>query len=284
MGKLSVKLVDKSFIMCGPSAGTGQVGTAPQRMEWYTGPESRPITVFTDCCFEEVSRYPAGNTVRVAWVIEPYAVNSSIYQYISQYENQLKFDYIFTHHRDLLSMGEKFKFVPLAGNWIKPEDRMIHNKSKLLSIIASSKTFAPGHRLRHDIIRKHQSSIEGVYGNGYTFVPYKLEGLKDFMFHIVVENVSYDYWFTEKLIDAFVTGCIPVYYGCPSIGNFFDKEGMLCFDTIEQFNEILETKVNKNYYQDIRRKGILEANFKKAQEYLTPEDYMFETLFRYIKG
>lgn len=280
MGKLSIKLVDKSFIMCGPSAGTGQVGTAPEYIEWYTGKENRPITVFTDCCLEEVSNYPANETLKVAWIIEPYAVNSSIYDYIVQPKNILKFDYIFTHNKELLDLNGKFKFVPLAGNWIKPEDRKIHIKDKLISIIASNKNFAPGHNLRHEIISKYGNNIEGIFGNGYEFIPYKLSGLKDYMFHIVAENVSYDYWFTEKLIDSFITGCIPIYYGCPSIGKFFNEEGILHFSTIEEFDIIIKDKVSKEYYYSIKNKGVLEDNFKRALDYLTPEDYMYNTFFK----
>ena len=45
----------------------------------------------------------------------------------------------------------------------------------------------------------------------------KIDGLRDYRYHFCIENIKRDYWFTEKLIDCFVTGTIPIYWGCPSI-------------------------------------------------------------------
>jgi hypothetical protein len=45
-------------------------------------------------------------------------------------------------------------------------------------------------------------------------------------FHIVIENIRRDYYFSEKLVTALAAGCVPIYWGCPSIAHFFDSEGM----------------------------------------------------------
>ena len=45
-------------------------------------------------------------------------------------------------------------------------------------------------------------------------------------YHIVIENVRSDYYFSEKLVTAVAAGCVPVYWGCPSIARFFDPDGM----------------------------------------------------------
>jgi hypothetical protein len=46
-------------------------------------------------------------------------------------------------------------------------------------------------------------------------------------FHIVIENIRCDYYFSEKLVTALAAGCVPIYWGCPSIAHFFDREGKL---------------------------------------------------------
>jgi hypothetical protein len=37
------------------------------------------------------------------------------------------------------------------------------------------------------------------------------------MFHIAVENVKIDNWYTEKISQSFATKTVPIYWGCPNI-------------------------------------------------------------------
>jgi hypothetical protein len=276
MGKLKVNIVDKSFRMCGPSCGTGQTGIEPVYMEWCTNCDT-PITVFTDQCLDmplSKSKY------NIAWLIESVTISPNLYLNPLKYE---RFDYVLTHDKNLLSISKKFVFVPVGGHWIYEPDCKIHNKTKMLSIIASSKNQSVGHKLRHEVISKHKNKIDGLFGNGYQFIQNKIEGLKDYRFHIVIENIQNDYYFSEKLIDALITGCIPIYFGMDSIGNYFDKRGILSFKNMEGLNNILNTCVNEDYYNMIKKIGIIETNFQKAKEYLTPEDYMYNNLLKDLK-
>ncbi|NCW37182.1 MAG: hypothetical protein EBV99_04000, partial [Proteobacteria bacterium] len=147
------------------------------------------------------------------------------------------------------------------------EEHLIYPKNKLVSIIASGKKELPGHRLRHEIIHDLKDSIS-VFGNGYNPIKNKIQGLKDYMFHIVVENVKKDFWFTEKLIDCLVTGCIPIYYGCPSIHEFFNPEGFITFNTLHELKLNID-KLNSNLYNS--KKDAIEENFVKAKQYLLAE-------------
>jgi hypothetical protein len=44
------------------------------------------------------------------------------------------------------------------------------------------------------------------------------------------ENANYPGAFCEKLTDFFATGTIPIYWGNPDIGEFFDTNGIIIFD------------------------------------------------------
>eukprot|EP00620_Florenciella_sp_RCC1587_P021099 CAMPEP_0182561832 /NCGR_PEP_ID=MMETSP1324-20130603/4262_1 /TAXON_ID=236786 /ORGANISM="Florenciella sp., Strain RCC1587" /LENGTH=60 /DNA_ID=CAMNT_0024774579 /DNA_START=220 /DNA_END=399 /DNA_ORIENTATION=+ len=50
------------------------------------------------------------------------------------------------------------------------------------------------------------------------------------MFHIAIENVKSNGYFTEKLLDCFLTRTVPLYWGCPNIGEYFEVEGMIIID------------------------------------------------------
>ena len=47
------------------------------------------------------------------------------------------------------------------------------------------------------------------------------------MFHVALENVRQCNYFTEKLLDCFLTRTVPIYWGCPNIADYFDTDGML---------------------------------------------------------
>ena len=224
--------------------------------------------VYTDARLGEVTN----NYNSIAWLIEPKEIASYTYDFIVNNNN--KFKKVFTHEKSLLDKGENYELLPFGCCWIKPEDQKIYDKSKMISIISSNKTQTNGHRLRHDIINKLNDKID-VYGRTYNPIDYKLDGLKDYKFHIVVENTKRDYWFTEKLIDCFVTGTIPIYWGCPSIGDFFDTNGMIIFDNIDDLINIIDNLSVEDY---IKRIEGVNNNFYTSKKFLLPDDIIYKKL------
>jgi len=184
------------------------------------------------------------------------------------------FEKIFTFKKDLLELSDKFEFVPLGGCWIKDEDIRVHPKTKGVSIIASQKSSTYGQQLRHKVINELGEGL-AVYGRGYNPMEYKLKALKDYKYSIVIENCKEDYYFSEKLIDCIATGTIPIYWGCPSIGDFFNKDGILSFDTLEDLTKILmEIKEGES---NIFEEALLE-NLETCKKYLIADDIIFKKL------
>jgi hypothetical protein len=139
-----------------------------------------------------------------------------------------KFDYIYTFDPVLLAKDpNKYLFFIVGGCWIASDDRQIHPKNKLCSLIASPKKLLNGHKLRHQIVEKYSSKLDGIFGSGYTFIPQKITGLKDYMFSFAIENCRQPYYMTEKLIDCFITGTVPIYWGADYAIDFFNPDGMI---------------------------------------------------------
>ena len=84
------------------------------------------------------------------------------------------------------------------------------------------------------------------------------------MFSIVIENCKEDYYFTEKLIDCFLTGTVPIYYGCPSIAKFFNEKGILSFSNPKECFDIITTLTKEKYDEML---PFIKENFEKAQGY-----------------
>jgi hypothetical protein len=238
--------------------------------KWYRGNEKRRVCVYTDSSLPKV--VSGIDDIKIAWLIEPRVINNTSYNFIENNHNL--FDYIITYDQHLLSLGEKFLFYPHCGCWIKPKDQMIYDKTKIVSIVSSNKTQTSGHKLRHSVISmtKNNNIELDVYGRVYNPIDYKLTAMKDYAFALVIENCKMDYYFTEKLIDAFTTGTVPIYWGCPSIGNFFNVDGMIIVDTLEDFRREM-SNLSLERYENM--KEAIADNLIRSKTYLLAEDWIY---------
>lgn len=209
-----------------------------------------------------------------AWLIEPEGIAPQAYSFIRSHHSL--FYKIFTWDQSLLSLSENFIFIPYGTCWINDDDCNIYDKSKSVSMMISKKASQPGHKLRKDIFNLQRTDLD-IYGRGYNSVQNKITALKDYRFHIVIENVKQDFWFTEKLIDCLQTGAIPIYWGCPSIERFFRKEGFIFFDDISELISILDN-LNTGIYTDML--PYVKENFEISKQFLSPE----EKIFKYIEN
>jgi hypothetical protein len=64
-----------------------------------------------------------------------------------------------------------------------------------------------------------------------------------------LENSQQENYWTEKLADAFLSWCVPIYWGCPNIYDYFPNDSYYLLDInhpnpIEQINEIIKRPIN----------------------------------------
>src|SRR5690606_14236020 len=153
---------------------------------------------------------------------EPRELIPSLYKFVAVQSHG--FDAILTHDEELLELPNAIQYT-FGGCWIEPNDVKVWNKSKNISIISSGKTITTGHKLRHSVIGRLAKELGiDVYGRGYTPVEKKIDALRDYRFSIVIENSRQNHFFTEKLVDCFATGTIPIYWGMSNIDKYFAEE------------------------------------------------------------
>lgn len=260
---ITLSLQDSSFAHCEYSNNPLPPVSVAKHIRWDRRTIDRN-TIYTDFCIQ------AAPTGSVVWLIEPRELIPDIYKYVE--DNILRFKKVLTHDSALLQKYTTAVLVPLGGCWIPREHQAIYPKTKMFSIIASGKRQLEGHQLRHSIITAAEGKID-VFGGGYKHIQSKLIGIKDYRYHIVVENVRKDFWFTEKLIDCLVTGTIPIYWGCPSISKFFNIDGFITFSNMQELKEKL--KLCTPDYYDSKIDAIRE-NFILAQKHILAEDWIYE--------
>jgi len=277
--KQRIKLIDIQF-KHGKSFGTGDLQLNPKNFEWHRNEKEKgDIVIFSESGMNRVDEFNEKN--KILFLLEPPSINNISYAKIKHSEFYNKFDLVLTYNKELIKINPKiFKYYAFGGCWIFPKDQLIYLKNKNISIIASSKTKTIGHKLRHSIIAKYKNSIDGVYGNGYKPVQNKIEALKDYRFSIVIENDNSGDFFSEKLIDCFMTGTIPIYYGCNgNINNYFNVNGILEFKNEKEFETLIDNCTEEYYKKNINS---VKENFELAKKYTIPEDYIWENYLKNI--
>ena len=83
------------------------------------------------------------------------------------------------------------------------------------------------------------------------------------MFHVPVENSKHNNFFTDRLIDCFLTKTVPVYWGCPNIENFYDHRGIICFENEHDLLDIINKLSPEDYTS---RLEAINNNYQLALE------------------
>lgn len=235
---------------------------------WDTSLKDNFITIFTDNFIKEAQNNKSKH--KIAWLIEPPSIYPKIYEEIKKIHNN--FDEVYTFNDSLLSIGPKFKYMPYGTCWIAPNDRKIYPKTKNISIIVSNKRYTEGHKLRHEIVQRYRYRMD-VMGLGYKPFKNKVDGHRDYRYSIVVENSRVNSYFSEKLLDCFLSGTVPIYWGFSKINEMFDPKGVICFNSIDQLKYILD-KASVNDYNS--RIGAIRNNFNTAKKYSCLEKSLWE--------
>lgn len=236
------------------------------------------ISVFTDeMCFTNVvdevkSKY------KIAWILESPEVKPIGYTHIHLIEN--KFDIIAICNADDYK-NNKYKKYLCGGRWLPQKDIGIHKKNKLVSMVASNKNWLPLHKVRHQIANSMKDKVD-LWGSGFkkfedfeSALPYK-----DYAFSIVVENCVINGGFTEKIINCFATGTIPIYFGAPDIHKYFDMEGIIIFNNVNELNNIISNLTFDYYLSKIKH---IRHNYTEHFKYESPEKYLFENIYKNLK-
>ena len=221
--------------------------------------------MYDDVLRPETTRCPPGNTLLITG--EPPSVKTYSRRFLAQ------FGAVLTSHRDLshpniihrqqaLPWMVGCRYHREAGHWDKDYTKDYEElsalpavpKTKLLSVLSSSKTITPGHERRLAFVEALKQRFGGeidVFGRGIQDVEDKWDAIAPYKYHVVIENGSFpDYW-TEKLSDALLAEAYPLYAGCPNIGDYFAKETLTPLDLTDftgSLNAIAEA-IKQNRYE-----------------------------------
>jgi hypothetical protein len=96
----------------------------------------------------------------------------------------------------------------------------------------------------------------------------KRQVMSDFRYAICFENCSFPGYVTEKIVDCFLAGCIPVYWGAPDITDFVPRETFIDFRRFGSFEELDRyttdlTEIEAMQYLEAARDFLSSKSFDK---------------------
>ncbi len=200
---------------------------------------------------------------RVFLEIEPPAVVDIVQTVI---DNHKFYDLILAWHKKILSeCPNAVKFVASCEPWKNPNDP-VKSKTFSVSFLTSSKNTCPGQIFRQEIFERVPELVRSLPVTKRRSPPLHDRDilLDNFQFHIAVENSKWDNFFTEKIMDCFLSQTFPIYWGCPNLNEYFNMDGVLTFDTYDGLIEVLQ-RLTPEFHQ--KHIVAMEDNFQRTLAY-----------------
>ena len=94
-------------------------------------------------------------------------------------------------------------------------------------------------------------------------------------YHIAIENTMMRNMFSEKLIDCFQTKTIPIYYGCPNIGDYFNSDGILSVESVDDIINICNGLIPEIYKDKLEA---IEDNYQRSMDYVSHTEILDKKL------
>lgn len=145
------------------------------------------------------------------------------------------------------------------------------DKPELISTICSTKQQRHTlHNQRYQFTQLLKSRLPELqlFGHGNNWVSDKAEALDPYRYHVAIENhVATDHW-TEKLADAFLGYCLPLYFGATKAADYFPKGALIELDLARpdwSIDRIKDAIANDEFTE--RKPAIEEARSRIIHEY-----------------
>lgn len=247
--------------------GGDNIGEQPKFIHWHKG-EYRPVTVFTDNCLSDVLKAPKG-TRRIAWLLEPRGLRENAYNQFHELQREHHcFDWLITHDLPTTMLYPNAVWSPLGGAWVRKNDAP--HKTKMVSMMTTDKKSTTGHQLRTQLqayFTEHKTGID-MFGRGSVPIQSKSSALESYRFSVVVESCQSPGHFTEKLIDAFLSRTIPIYWGAPDIYRYFDPGGMIICNSADEIIKAVNN-LSADFYEEKHinvLRNMIRSDFMRCTE------------------
>ena len=205
-------------------------------------------------------------------------------------ENNHYFSFILTWDDKVLNNTDNSSFLPFGHTWFKPNDYQLKNHKKFkISHLAGKLNRTYGHGLRHEILAREkeinrvETNFYHTYGDRHDINNARQGKMDVFgknMFAVAIENTNHRGYFTEKILDLFLLRSIPIYWGCSNIGDFFNLDGVIQVNNVDDII-YQSNKLNRAFYME--KKEAIEDNWNRALKFVDYEQNIVDEITNIFK-
>jgi len=219
---------------------------------------------------------PLKDGINIAFVCEPQSI-SNIKNYIIKNKN--KYDVILTHNEEILNTCENSEMFEFGTSWIR-DLNLVKEKSLSVSFLVGGKSITEGHKIRHKIWDLQDNILIPKNFFNSSHFPYKsniqyksLYDKKELLFsskfHICIENCKEKNYFSEKLIDSLYSKTIPIYWGCPNIGDWFNLDSIIIVNSVDEIIDVCNNLTDDFYNKKLSE---IDDNFNRCKKFIDIKD------------
>jgi hypothetical protein len=214
-----------------------------REINFNSSPFEADVIVFS-CFGDEHKKYKNSKAVKLFYTGENQRADLSVADY------SLSFDYE-THNGKNFRLPHWYMYVNWWGEPNFPHARI--SKERLFYTHTPEEILARndfcciiiGNAVRNRIeVAQKLDSYKPVHGYGKVFGrPYsgcKVDLISKYRYNICFENSIYPGYITEKLLEAKVAGCIPIYYGSDTVNTDFNPNCFINYNKFGNPSELLE--------------------------------------------
>lgn len=199
-------------------------------------------TVYRESTLFDINLIPASEKTSKNIIIHPHSALFTL-------RRNIDFDKLIKP-RKLLTKQDKFCLFVVSNCHNEQRKKMFSELSKYKLVDSCGKC-----------MNNMERSCPGSYHGSEEYC----EFIKEYKFMICFENTSQTNYFTEKLINAYICGTIPIYWGCKNIEDYINMDSILYLppDYTENDMKLLIEKIiyldnNDDAYREMYEKYLLK--------------------------
>ena len=168
-------------------------------------------------------------------------------------------------------LGLLFYFNNRYLNSIRKKVLNSPKRKKFCAAVISNSNFTDYFRLEfiEELSKYKYVDMGGTYKNNVGYILNKVEFLSSYKFSIAMENTEGNGYLSEKIIESFMSGTIPIYYGDYMVDEYINpKAYILIRDKNDMFKKIEYIKNidnNDELYEKILKENIFIDKYYKRK-------------------
>lgn len=107
----------------------------------------------------------------------------------------------------------------------------------------------------------------------------KIEFQSKYKFCIACENAAYPGYTTEKLLQAYESGALPIYWGDPLVENVFDKRTFINCNEYDSLDDVVKKIIEIDNNDELYKEMMSISPIKNEKDYF---DHQFEELEKWL--